>query len=120
MTMMTDPETTAVPTLSVEESFATPSTTPTVRQQLMVLYLGTSALDSNVLAWTRYDGTGRSRPTTGDSDEAPYGTGLDALLDGWRLIQMSQMASHPIGHEYDTAYLPYEFLFERLVDTGAV
>ncbi|WP_380176572.1 hypothetical protein ACFEMC_03495 [Kineococcus sp. DHX-1] len=89
-----------------------------MRQQVMVLYLGTSALDSAVIGWTRYDGTGRSRPTMGDSDEPPYATGLDALLDGWRLLQMSQLLSHAEGHEYDTAYLPYEFLFERLVDVG--
>jgi len=105
---------------SVEESFATPSTTPTVRQQVMVLYLGTSALDSAVIGWTRYDGTGRSHPTTGDSDEPPYETGLAALVDGWRLLQMSQLLSHAEGHEYDTAYLPYEFLFEKLVDTRAL
>lgn len=103
---------------TVEESFATPSTTPTLRQQVMVLYLGTSALDSAVIGWTRYDGTGRSRPTMGDSDEPPYATGLDALLDGWRLLQMSQLVAHAQGHEYDTAYLPYEFLFEKIVDTG--
>ncbi|MEW9267087.1 hypothetical protein AB1207_20235 [Kineococcus endophyticus] len=89
-----------------------------MRQQVMVLYLGTSALDSAVIGWTRYDGTGRSRPTMGDSDEPPYATGLDALLDGWRLLQMSQLLSHAEGHEYDTAYLPYEFLFEKLVDFG--
>ena len=105
---------------SVEESFATPSTTPTVRQQVMVLYLGTSALDSAVIGWTRYDGTGRSHPTTGDSDEPPYETGLAALVDGWRLLQMSQLLSHAEWHEYDTAYLPYEFLFEKLVDTRAL
>ena len=105
--------------LSVEESFAVPSATPHLRQQLLVLYLGTSALDSDVIGWTRYDGTGRSRPTMGDSDEAPYATGLDALLDGWRLLQMSQLLGHEHGHEYTTGYLPYEFLFERLVDITA-
>ncbi|WP_106209413.1 hypothetical protein [Kineococcus rhizosphaerae] len=89
-----------------------------MRQQVMVLYLGTSALDSTVIGWTRYDGTGRSRPTMGDSDEPPYATGLDALLDGWRLLQVSQLLPHAEGHEYDTAYLPYEFLFEKLVDVG--
>ena len=92
---------------------------PELRQQLMVLYLGTSALDSDVIGWTRYDGTGRSRPTMGDSDEAPYATGLEALLDGWRLLQMSQLLGHEHGHEYVTAYLPYEFLFERMVDMSA-
>ncbi len=104
------------PTMSVEQSFGTPSATPNLRQQLMVLYLGTSALDSDVIGWTRYDGTGRSRPTTGDSDAPPYATGLEALLDGWRLLQMSQLMNHVRGQEYETAYLPYEFLFERLVD----
>jgi len=106
------------PALSVEESFATPSATPSLRQQVLVLYLGTSALDSAVIGWSRYDGTGRSRPTMGDSDEPPYPTGLAALLDGWRLLQMSQLTAHTTGEEYDTAYLPYEFLFERLVDVG--
>jgi hypothetical protein len=105
--------------LSVEDSFAVPSATPHLRQQLLVLYLGTSALDADVIGWTRYDGTGRSRPTMGDSDEAPYATGLDALLDGWRLLQMSQLLGHEHGHEYTTGYLPYEFLFERLVDITA-
>lgn len=118
MTMTTEPQSTAVPTISVEESFATPSTTPNVRQQLLVLFLGSSSLDSGVLGWTRYDGTGRSRPTMGDSDDKPYAMGIDALLDGWRLIQMSQLVSHPIGSEYDVAYLPYEFLFEKLIDVS--
>ena len=110
---------TLAPTLSVEDSFAVPSATPNLRQQLLVLYLGTSALDSDVIGWSRYDGTGRSRPTMGDSDEPPYASGLAALLDGWRLIQMSQLLTHERSHEYDTAYLPYEFVFERLVDLTA-
>ena len=32
---------------------------------------------------------------------------------------MSQLLTHERGHEYDTAYLPYEFVFERLVDLTA-
>lgn len=112
---------TAAPTLSqplvsVDESFSVPSATPNLRQQVMVLYLGTSSLDSSVIGWTRYDGTGRSKPTMGDSDQPPYGTGVEALLDGWRLIQMSQLLPHDKGNEYDVSYLPYEFLFEKLVD----
>ena len=111
--------TATAPALTVEESFATPSVIPQLRQQLLVLYLGTSALDSDVIGWTRYDGTGRSRPTMGDSDDPPYPTGVAALVDGWRLLQMSQLLAHERGHEYDVAYLPYEFLFERMVDVSA-
>ena len=100
---------------TVEQSFARTLAEPNIRQQVLILYLGTSALDSNVIGWSRYDGTGRSGPTMGDSDEPPYRTGVDALIDGWRLIQLAQLQAHEHGHEYETGYLPYEFVFERLV-----
>jgi hypothetical protein len=44
-----------------------------------------------LVAWSRYDGTGASSPTTGESDECPYDTGDAALQDGWRLFQASQL-----------------------------
>ena len=44
------------------------------RQKLLILYLNTSALDSDVKGWTMYDGTGREHHTTGDSDQRPYAT----------------------------------------------
>lgn len=86
------------------------------RQEVLVLYLSTSALDSPVVGWSRYDGTGRTRPTTGDSDEPPYASGLDALLDGWRLFQSSQLLPPYPGHEYDTSFLKHEFFFEKMTD----
>lgn len=96
----------------------------TLRQQVLVLYLGTSALDADVVGWARYDGTGRTSPTTGDSDEPPYGTGVDALLDGWRLIQAAPLIPPYPGGEHDVSFLKHEFFFERLVntdiDTGVV
>ncbi|MEO3754548.1 hypothetical protein [Streptomyces sp. B6B3] len=91
-----------------------PATT-TVRQQVLVLYLGTSALDSEVIGWACYDGTGRTARTTGDGEEPPYPTGLAALRDGWRLIQASQLIPPYPGHEYDVSFLKHEFLFEQLV-----
>ncbi|MDX2603784.1 hypothetical protein PV379_25205 [Streptomyces caniscabiei] len=89
-----------------------------MRQQVLVLYLSTSALDSAVVGWSRYDGTGRTRPTAGDSDEPPYPTGLDALLDGWRLFQASQLLPPGSGHEYDVSFLKHEFFFEKLEETS--
>lgn len=106
-------------TTTVEDSFAAAPAHPTLRQQVLVLYLASSALDSDVTGWSRYDGTGRSRPTMGDSDEPPYASGLAALQDGWRLLQMSQLHPHPRGEEYEVSYLPFEFLFEKIVDTAA-
>jgi hypothetical protein len=90
-----------------------------MRQQVLVLYLSGSALDSNVIAWANYDGTGRTRPMAGDQSEPPYRTGVHALRDGWRLIQASPLAQHAPGDEFRTGYLKYEFFFERLVDVSA-
>ncbi|WP_432119486.1 hypothetical protein [Streptomyces sp. bgisy032] len=89
-----------------------------LRQQVLVLYLDSSALDAPVVGWSLYDGTGRTSPTTGDSDEPPYGTGLAALRDGWRLIQAAQLIPPYPGAEYDVSFLKHEFFFEKLVDTG--
>ena len=85
------------------------------RQQVLVLYLDTSALDSAVVGWSWYDGTGRDTPTTGDSDEPPYETGVAALRDGWRLFQAAQLIPPYPGQEYDVSFLKHEFLFEKLV-----
>ncbi|MFF4378492.1 hypothetical protein [Kitasatospora sp. NPDC001547] len=85
------------------------------RQQVLVLYLADSRLDSEVVGWTRYDGTGRTSPTTGDSDEPPYGSGVEALLDGWRLFQAAQLIPPYPGHEYDVSFLKHEYFFERIV-----
>jgi|SRR5699024_7816802 len=103
------------PVETPEESFARPLAEPDVRQQVLVLQLSGSGLDSAVLGWSRYDGTGRSHPTMGDSDEPPYETGVAALQDGWRLLQAAQLLPPVRGHEHDTSYLPNEFWFTRLV-----
>ena len=87
----------------------------TERQQVLVLYLATSALDTGVVGWSTYDGTGKSFHMAGDNDKPPYKTGLDAMLDGWRLIQASPLISHLPGNEFRTDYLKYEFWFEKIV-----
>lgn len=87
-----------------------------IKQQVLVLYLQTSALDTGVVAWAHYDGTGQSRHMAGDQDESPYKTGLQALEDGWRLIQASPLESHIPGAEYQNDYLKYEFFFEKLIE----
>jgi hypothetical protein len=85
-----------------------------MKQQVLVLYLNNSALDAEVLAWSFYDGTGKTNPTTGDSDLPPYDTGTEALRDGWRLFQASQLIPPYPGHEYQTSFLKHEFWFEKI------
>jgi len=100
-------------------STAAPTTSSTLRQQVLVLYLASSALDDRVVGWSNYDGTGATHPTMGDSDEPPYPTGLAALLDGWRMIQAAQLLPPATGQEYDVSFLKHEFFFEKLVDLNA-
>lgn len=90
-----------------------------IRQQLLVLYLTSSALDTEVVGWSQYDGTGQQNHYAGDEQTPPYRTGLEALRDGWRLIQANPLLPHISGNEFQTAYLKYEFFFEKLIDTEA-
>ncbi len=83
------------------------------RQQVLVLWLASSALSDRVLGWAFHDGTaGRGPQLDGDP---PYATGVGALEAGWRLLQMSPLIPPTPGHERDTSFLKHEFLFERVV-----
>lgn len=93
----------------------TPPPMTTQRQQVLVLYLANSALDSRVKGWTMYDGAGKDPHTTGDGDKPPYKTGLDALKDGWRVIQFPQLIPPYPNMEYTTSFMLYEFVFEKMV-----
>ena len=88
-----------------------------VRQKVLILYLANSALDSHVVSWAEYDGTGATDPQPGAADEPPYQSGVDALRDGWRLLQISPLAPHAAGEEFTTSYLKYEFVFEKLEES---
>lgn len=85
------------------------------RQQVLILYLANSALDSRVVSWAEYDGTGREHHFPGDRAEPPYATGLDALKAGWRLIQLSELRPAAPGAEHQVSYQRYECVFEKLV-----
>jgi len=87
-----------------------------LRQNVLILYLASSALDSKVIAWTRWDGTGDQTFMAGDGSEPPFKTGLHALRAGWRLFQFSQLLPETPGQEFRTSYLKYEFAFEQLVE----
>jgi hypothetical protein len=86
---------------------------PEHRQQVLILYLANSSLDSHVVSWAVYDGTGQGAHMPGDSAEPPYPSGLHALRDGWRLIQLSQLLPPNPGQEFTVSYQRYECVFEK-------
>lgn len=86
------------------------------RQQVLHLYTTNSSFASRVVAWAFHDGTDGQGPGLPDRGEAPpYRTGVDALRDGWRLLQMSQLLPPREGEQHKVSYLPFEFLLERMV-----
>lgn len=85
-----------------------------VRQQILYLWLGTSALDGRVHGWAFHDGTAGQGPGLPD-EEPPYPSGVAALQDGWCLLQSSQLIPPYPGTEHTTSFLQHEFVFERRV-----
>ncbi|MEO1249783.1 MAG: hypothetical protein AAFW76_08085 [Pseudomonadota bacterium] len=86
------------------------------RQQLLILYLYRSALDSRVVGWSRYDGASQTDPVAGEEDEPPYGTALAAMRDGWRVLQMSEITPQQTELDYEPGYMAFEVVMEKLVD----
>ncbi|MDX2051646.1 MAG: hypothetical protein SFV15_04585 [Polyangiaceae bacterium] len=87
------------------------------RQQVLVLYLSHPALDSRVVAWSFYDGTGKyRREAFGPELEPPYANGIQALEDGWRLIQYPRLENPAPGREYEVGYFQSEFVFEKVLE----
>lgn len=82
------------------------------RQQVLYLWLDTSALDGRVVGWAFHDGSAGSGPPLPEG-EPPYPTGVAALQDGWFLLQSSQLIPPAPGAELTTSFLQHEFLFER-------
>lgn len=84
------------------------------RQQVLLLWLASPSLDSRVLGWTFHDGTAGAGPQP--VADPPYASGVAALVDGWRLLQISPLIPPTPGHERETSFLKHEFLFERMVE----
>jgi len=84
------------------------------KQEILILYLSNSSLASKVIGWARYYSDKKKIGMPGDNDKPPYDNGIDAIHDGWRLFQTSQIEQHKKGEEYRTGYLKYEFFFEKI------
>ena len=84
------------------------------RQQVLVLWLAGPGLEGRVIGWAFHDGTAGAGPQL-DGDP-PFSSGVEALHQGWRLLQMSALVPPMPGNERETSFLKHEFLFERMVE----
>lgn len=90
-----------------------------LRQQILILYLKNSSLESQTVGWSLFDGAARPdklQMQTGDSYEPPYPSVLAAMQDGWMVMQFPTLPKFETGHEHETGHLPYEYILERRVD----
>ncbi len=95
-------------------NFFTEDAVTQIRQKLLVLYVHSPDLHSAAVAWSRYDGTGQDRSSSGDSAEPPYTSVVAAMQDGWRVLQFPQQYPAYPGMEYNTSYLKYEYILEKM------
>lgn len=89
-----------------------------LRQQILILHLANPDLDSQAVAWALYDGAAprdQLQMQSGDQDEPPYRSVLDAMRDGWFVIQVPTLPYFVRGQEHETGHLPYEYILEKRV-----
>jgi hypothetical protein len=90
-----------------------------LRQQILILHLADPDLESRTVAWALYDGAkpkGQLQMQTGDSDTPPYESVLDAMRDGWNVLQLPSLPIFLSGHEHEQGHLPNEYVLERKVE----
>jgi len=80
-------------------------------QKVLYLYSKSTNMRSQIAGWALYDPAEPHEPTLPSAD-APYETVIDAVADGWRVVQF------PIPDLYkfsnvENQYLGYEFVLER-------
>jgi len=89
-----------------------------MRQQILILNVADPDLESATVAWALYDGAKSKEElqmNTGDSKVPLYDSVLDAMRDGWNVLQLPAMPVYSVGSEHELGYLPYEYVLERKV-----
>lgn len=90
-----------------------------LRQQILILHLSLSDLQSPTIAWALYDGTlpkGSLQMNSGDQGEPPYFNVIEAMQDGWFVIQIPSLPRYLRGEEHEVGHLPFEYVLERKVE----
>ena len=85
----------------------------TEKQLILYLYSKSTNLRSPLGGWALYDATVPDEPVL-PSQDPPYTSVLDAINDGWRIVQFPRPELYNFT-DVDNAYLTYEFILEKLV-----
>ena len=83
------------------------------KQLILYLYSKSTNLRSPLGGWALYDPTAPDEPVL-PSQDAPYASVLDAVNDGWRIVQFPRPELYSFT-DVDNTYLTYEFILEKYV-----
>ncbi len=83
------------------------------KQFILYLYSKSTNLRSAIGGWALYDATAPEEPRL-PSQDAPYTSVLEAVRDGWRIVQFPRPELHNFS-DVDNAYLGFEFILEKFV-----
>ena len=85
-----------------------------VVQDIMVLFQTTPGLDAAAVAWSRYEASKGIRISDlVDEEEPPYANALEAMRDGWQVVQMSELKHRTSEEALDDGPLPYQTVLAK-------
>lgn len=84
-------------------------------QDVLVLFQTTPGLDAQAVAWSRYEASkGTGIQDLPDESEPPYRNAMEAMRDGWQVIQMSELKHRTAADGLEDGPLPYQTVLGRL------
>jgi hypothetical protein len=84
-----------------------------IRHRILVLGLQAHNLRAPIVAWSAYGAGDADSTMPGCDERPPYRTPLEALRDGWRLVQYGRMPDPPPGAELRGGSLSCECILEK-------
>jgi hypothetical protein len=94
------------------------------KQMVLYLYSKSTNMRSRIASWALCDPIELHEPTQTvasdifpvraklPSQDAPYASVMEAVGDGWRVVQFPRPELHPFS-DVDNNYLGYEFILEK-------
>lgn len=86
-------------------------------QDILILFQTTPSLDAEAAAWAHYEASRRTslRDLVEEADP-PYRNAMEAMRDGWQVIQMSELKERSAKDGYELGPLPYQTVLARLTE----
>ena len=83
-------------------------------QDILVLFQTTPGLDAAAIGWSRYEASkGTEIKDLVDEEEPPYRNAMEAMRDGWQVIQMGEMKHRSEVDGYELGPLPYQTVLSK-------